>query len=792
MTVETTVNLAVYRGNGIATQFAFPFLVFQEEDLVIELQEFVTGTVTHTYVAGEFTTTGIGEEVGGTVTILGTPITSDFQITIERIVDYTQTLDLVNQAGFYPEEIERQLDRTIMQIQQLRTLTDRSILVPKGEDSFVLPAEETRAQGLLGFDADGNPIILPSSELGSVGVLAQRREIIATAGQTTFQTNVVYTVGFVGVYVNGVRLSEQEFIALDGINVVLSNPVAEGDVVLLEAFLGSDTSEAPEFVNVRNYGATGDGVTNDTAAFVAAAAAGKSIYVPAGTYQINWTIGRKIIVKGDGSTLTIIRPFNDAVAAITYGVDSIFQPVHAFWTYHTIFEGIGFRGNSSKTGIGFTFARTLQADFAAPDQYVGGVTFRNCWFVWFNKAVQFPFGNIGTQFFDCGWALNKYGCYLLDNKQGGDPMHAGNKYFYNGEMSNNDCAVYLHDRTDGFGAVSFDGTIFEQNLIAFYLDCLKTYVPISFNKVWLESNGTAFGGTQTIDAWAGAVRSDQIVTNKTVIVAGTVPGGINSGSPVQFTINDGNAGDIHIKHECAHVQVNDSRVEAQTGFSGGPFIVDNPLSSRIELHNPVTNGGIGDSSYIPLVTGRAKPPGTMQETGFSFLRAMKVKPRGSKITSGGPSKVLSLDLVGAATLTGGFSMVGSVVSDGRIFGSCNEWTRAAWLQTEYEALTTPSSTFAATAGWYVFTIDLKIVSGPGLLFAVWDLGANQMSASIIKEVGQWQTYATIAYTAGGHNLALNFSGQGGTTVFRGSAFQVHKFTTFEEASSFVESGAFVV
>lgn len=39
-------------------------------------------------------------------------------------------------------------------------------------------------------------------------------------------------------------------------------------------------------VNVRSYGAKGDGVTDDTAAFVAAIAAGSNIFVPAGTYLI--------------------------------------------------------------------------------------------------------------------------------------------------------------------------------------------------------------------------------------------------------------------------------------------------------------------------------------------------------------------------------------------------------------------------------------------------------------------------------------------------------------------------
>jgi len=50
-------------------------------------------------------------------------------------------------------------------------------------------------------------------------------------------------------------------------------------------------------VNVLDLGAKGDGVTNDTAAFVAAALTGKSVYVPAGTYIVT----HSTIVCADGT-----------------------------------------------------------------------------------------------------------------------------------------------------------------------------------------------------------------------------------------------------------------------------------------------------------------------------------------------------------------------------------------------------------------------------------------------------------------------------------------------------------
>jgi hypothetical protein len=156
MTISTETNLAVYQGNGATTVFAFPFYVLEEGDLEIQLQAAESGTVTHTYVSGEYTLSGIGDPAGGSVTILGTPITSDYKLTIERVLPYTQPLDLVNETGFYPDEVEKQFDRDVMQTQQLKRLIDAAITVPKGETGFTLPAASTRASKYLAFDAGGD------------------------------------------------------------------------------------------------------------------------------------------------------------------------------------------------------------------------------------------------------------------------------------------------------------------------------------------------------------------------------------------------------------------------------------------------------------------------------------------------------------------------------------------------------------------------------------------------------------------------------------------------------------
>ena len=66
-------------------------------------------------------------------------------------------------------------------------------------------------------------------------------------------------------------------------------------------------------LNVLDYGATGDGVTDDTAAIQAAIAAalanGKSVFIPAGTYILQGTLngGTKLKLFGEGVGLTILK-----------------------------------------------------------------------------------------------------------------------------------------------------------------------------------------------------------------------------------------------------------------------------------------------------------------------------------------------------------------------------------------------------------------------------------------------------------------------------------------------------
>lgn len=100
-------------------------------------------------------------------------------------------------------------------------------------------------------------------------------------------------------------------------------------------------------VNIRWFGARGDGVTDDRAAIDAALAASLSVYVPAGTYVYRGKLstlginGR--VLAGDGSNTSVLQFTDDTVDALieitTIGFNSL------------LVEGLTVRGPGRTAGV---------------------------------------------------------------------------------------------------------------------------------------------------------------------------------------------------------------------------------------------------------------------------------------------------------------------------------------------------------------------------------------------------------------------------------------------------------
>jgi len=129
MAISSTITKKTYVGNGSTTDFDFTFRVLDEDDLSIYLTNVSTGDITE--VTSGYTITPEDDEYptdGGTVTYptSGTPLSSDYKITIIREMDLLQPTKYPNNTALKPKVVETSFDRAEMQIQQVAEVVDRT------------------------------------------------------------------------------------------------------------------------------------------------------------------------------------------------------------------------------------------------------------------------------------------------------------------------------------------------------------------------------------------------------------------------------------------------------------------------------------------------------------------------------------------------------------------------------------------------------------------------------------------------------------------------------------------
>jgi hypothetical protein len=539
-----------------------------------------------------------------------------------------------------------------------------------------------------------------------------------------------------------------------------------------------------------------------SAAFQNAINTSNMVRVPKGTYLVNVTINSKIILLGDGSNSSVLKPYNNAVAVMTYTFTAQQTPIYSYWDYHSEVHGIGFFGKTTKTGVGFTFGTTVPANYTANMEYANNVKFFGCRFTNLEKGIQFPFGNIGTEFYSCGFSSNKYGAYLLDNKfPAGSPntMHAGNKYWYAGEFSGNECAVYVNNVTDGFGAIAWKDTIFEYNLCAgYFYNNPRPFIPISWDGCWFEGNGSVSSGaaTITISTWTGTVESTQTLPKKTLIFDGTAG---------MYNLTKSFFSDVRLKGTNIAVVTENCRTEVIDGYGGGSVDVDNPVNSYVRCVSPYTDNGyphdgstvvVGYPQHFTMTIGPTPTPAG-QRWFFTKNRSSKVKNFARGLTTSGNSGSLKVSLsftsipytaTGVATITGGLD--GTSI----LYNYSNSFERAAFASNEYLKISSPSSNFTFDeAGYYVVTCDWQRTAGNPKMY-VWDRDQNQFIVSVsLPEANRWYTTAAIGYNSGnGATLFLDFSGSSVTETcsWRIGGYQVLYFQYLSDAQNYLESGVF--
>ncbi len=220
------VPLVRYVADGVRTAFAYSFPIFASEDLSV----YIDGA----RQISSFTIDGAGETAGGYVTF-DTPPAEGAVVTLERFLSIERISDFIQGGDFSAQSINNELDYLVAALQQVARENDAMLRYDDHEApaQVVLPHKAVRAGKALGFDMDGHPVAVSLD-----GAMAAPDYTVSGAG-------------------GALRSMHHKF---------------------------------SDCISVKDFGALGDGLNDDTLAFQQALSAHQAIFVPAGSYLITDTI----------------------------------------------------------------------------------------------------------------------------------------------------------------------------------------------------------------------------------------------------------------------------------------------------------------------------------------------------------------------------------------------------------------------------------------------------------------------------------------------------------------------
>lgn len=253
-----------------ATVFPYDFKILADTDMQVQVNG-VTKTLGVHYAVS-----GVGNEGGGQV-VFTAAMAGGETVMRRRLMPFARSNDFQYLGDLRSFTLNNDQDAPIMMLQQIADDVDRSLK--------------------LSPSATGN---------GNIGELIPLAPLVVTSDGQSIESGSTTLTGDMLLRPN------------------LADPSA-GKGAALVAFKQSGAGAVTrslldklyDTVSVKDFGAKGDGTTDDSAAFTAALAAGNEVFVPYGTYNVaSVTIPQNKRLVGAGKFKTILRP----TAAATYCV----------------------------------------------------------------------------------------------------------------------------------------------------------------------------------------------------------------------------------------------------------------------------------------------------------------------------------------------------------------------------------------------------------------------------------------------------------------------------------------
>lgn len=258
--LSVTINHKEYLGTGSEDEFDYTWLI----DAASELEVRVNGVLKVKDI--DYTLDGVGNQNGGTVTFTTAPA-SEAVVALRRIVDYDQQLQIQPNSALPSSSVEDQFDQLVKMIQSLDERLSR------------IPSFQVGTEGAL------RDLELPAPAANEAIVWNATEDGLTTAdilgGSSFSQVSTIDSIPLASLPSAG---------SAGRIRHISDN---EGGVYY---DTGSLWVPVKDLQDVRDKGATGDGATDDRAAFVLADT-NNDFTVPPGTYVIgsNLTITNNVV-----------------------------------------------------------------------------------------------------------------------------------------------------------------------------------------------------------------------------------------------------------------------------------------------------------------------------------------------------------------------------------------------------------------------------------------------------------------------------------------------------------------
>lgn len=328
MTVSNSTARNDYLGNGVTTAFTVSFRFLANSHLRVLRTVVATNTTTELILNSlgpdGFSVIGANQPSGGTVTVITAPAVGE-RLSILRNMPFTQLIDYIANDPFPAESHERGLDERTMENGQLREVVSRSITLPPATTGVSTDLPGPEALKLLRWKADLTG--LENATPPEIATVAPGSVVDATVSP-----------------IAAIQSSKLSFLQSGA-----------------GALAVSVQSELRQHISVKQFGAVADGVTNDSAAFQAAAVEALArgygcVHIPAGTYRLQTKItvamtGQSgLSFSGDGEELTTL--IFDTASGDGFDISS---PSGNWWINVTPHNRVAFNGltiATTKTNIG--------------------------------------------------------------------------------------------------------------------------------------------------------------------------------------------------------------------------------------------------------------------------------------------------------------------------------------------------------------------------------------------------------------------------------------------------------